>query len=253
MAASEPFFERVLVRLNDVEEPDAYPFNLPAVRALPTMRFHPKVTYIVGENGSGKSTLVEALAVATGFNAEGGTKNFRFSTSATESPLCDYLTVVRGGRRERDGFFLRAESVYTAASYLDAVEKDAPAPYASYGGKSLHVRSHGEAFLAIVQNRFGKNSLFFFDEPESALSPMRQLVLLAEIDRLAKDGCQFVIATHSPIVMAYPNSRLYWLDRDGVHEKSYQDTEHYQLTRGFLEHPGAYLKHLVASEGKRWR
>lgn len=206
------------------------------------------VTFLVGENGSGKSTLLEAIAVACGFNAEGGTRNFTFSTRATHSELGEYITVARR-RYPRDGFFLRAESFYNVATNIDEMDEDfsyGPKVIESYGGVSLHHQSHGESFLALVQNRFGGNGLYLLDEPEAALSPTRQLTLLGEMHQLAERDSQFIVATHSPILMAYPGARIYQLSENGIEPVQYQETEHYQLTRRFLEDPERMLRYLFS-------
>jgi predicted ATPase len=220
---------------------DQYPFSLPAVRALDTLRLHPKVTFVIGENGSGKSTLIEAIAVAAGFNAEGGTRNFNFATQHTESELHDALRLVRTASRERDGFFLRAESFYNAATYIDEVRAQK-----FYGGTSLHAQSHGESFMALATNRWGASGLYILDEPEAALSPFRQLSLLALIDDHAQHrGSQFIIATHSPILMAYPDATLYELSVEhGIRTVVYEDTDHFQLTRDFLNDRQAFFREL---------
>lgn len=166
---------------------EEYPFSLPVVRALKRLEFDAQVTILVGENGSGKSTLLEALAVAWGFNAEGGTRNFNFATRASHSCLHEQLRLLRGTRRPNDGFFLRAESFYNLATEIDALQAEA-----FYGGRSLHAQSHGEAFFSTFMNRFGGNGLYIIDEPEAALSPMRQLALLARMD----DLCQAKLAVH---------------------------------------------------------
>lgn len=212
------------------------------------LAFDRPVTFLVGENGSGKSTLLEAIAVACGFNAEGGTRNFRFSTRSTHSILGEYLTVARR-RYPRDGFFLRAESFYNVASNIDEMDEApsfGPRLIDSYGGVSLHQQSHGESFLALVQNRFGGEGLYLLDEPEAALSPSRLLTLLGEIHQLVQADSQFIIATHSPILMAYPGARIYVLSESGVEAADYRETEHYQLTRRFLEDPDRMLKYLLA-------
>ena len=220
----------------------SYLRGLPAVRYLlenRELRFPKPVTFFVGENGTGKSTLLEGIAVAYGFNPEGGTRNFTFSTRATHSELYRSLTLVRRAYAS-DGFFLRAESLYNLASNIDDMDgAPSPAPRVvdSYGGVSLHRQSHGESCLAVVRNRFGGNGLYLLDEPEAALSPASQMALLAALHRLVEKNSQFIVATHSPILMAYPGARIYELTPDGVHTVDYRETEHYQLTRRFLENP----------------
>ena len=181
-----------------------YPFNLAAIQNLDTLSFHPKVTFIVGENGSGKSTILESIAVEFGFNAEGGTKNFNFSSRASHSDLNQYIKVVKGTKRPRDGFFLRAESFYNFATNVEELNLEN-----AYGGRSLHEQSHGESFFAVFQNRFCGESLYILDEPEAALSPSRQMSMITRMHELVKEGSQFIIATHSPIIMAYPHARIY--------------------------------------------
>ncbi len=226
---------------------DSYLQELPMVQFLQeqnSLTFHHNVTFLVGENGSGKSTLLEAIAVASGFNAEGGTKNFNFSTRSTHSELWGALTLVKRGFPQ-DGFFLRAESFYNAASYLDDLEKISVGAVQSYGGTSLHRQSHGESFLSLAKYRFGGKGLYLLDEPEAALSPTGQIRLMAEIDRLVKNDSQFIIATHSPILMTFPEAQIYELSDRGIASVDYQDTEHYQLTRRFLENPQKMLQYLL--------
>jgi predicted ATPase len=225
-----------------------YPFSLPAVRNLTKLELHPQVTFLVGENGSGKSTLLEALAVAWGFNPEGGSRNFRFSTRSSHSALHEYLRLQRGLRRPRDGFFLRAESYFNVATEiekLDAVPASSPPLINSYGARSLHEQSHGESFLALVTERFFGNGLYLLDEPEAALSPTRQLALMARIHELVKQRSQFIIATHSPLLLAYPNATIYSLEPDGIRKLAYEETEHYQITRRFLLDHEAMLARLL--------
>lgn len=225
-----------------------FPFSVPAIKNMGALDLHPAITFLAGENGSGKSTLIEAMAIRLGFGEQGGTRNFTFGQREVDGGLHDYLRFDRtpGHRRETDGFFLRAESFFNVSTEIDELEKVEPGKmYRNYGGKSLHQLSHGEAFIALVQNRFHDESLFFLDEPEAALSPARQLVLLKEIHWLVQSGCQFVIATHSPILMAYPNSTLYWLDQDGISKRDWDDIEHVDLTRAFLNSPKAFLRHLL--------
>lgn len=201
----------------------------------------------VGENGTGKSTLLEAVAVAYGFNPEGGTKNFDFSTEDSHSELWQALTLVKRGFAS-DGFFLRAESFYNVASNIDQMDRTPSFGgriIDSYGGVSLHHRSHGESFLALVQNRFGGHGVYLLDEPEAALSPTRQLTLLAQIHALVERDSQFIIATHSPILMAYPGAEILEFSEDGIRSAAYRETEHYQVTRRFLEDPERMLRYLL--------
>ena len=230
----------------------SYLSAIPAVRWLQTHRLalNAPVAFLVGENGSGKSTLLEAIAVACGFNAEGGTRNFTFSTRETHSQLGEYLTVAKR-RYPRDGFFLRAESFYNVATNIDEMDEApsfSPRLIDSYGGVSLHAQSHGESFLALVQNRFGGQGLYLLDEPEAALSPSRQLTLLGEMHRLVERNSQFIIATHSPMLMAYPGARIYLLSEDGIGETAYRETEHYQMTRRFLEDPERMFHYLFEED-----
>ncbi len=221
---------------------DSYLNDLPVIRFLAQekrLSFSSNVTFFVGENGTGKSTLLEAIAVAYGFNAEGGSKNFTFSTNTTHSELCKHITLAKRGYA-KDGFFLRAESMYNAATYIDQVRATN-----SYGGVSLHHQSHGESFLSVVQNRFGENGLYLLDEPEAAVSPMRLLTLIAEIDALVKKDSQFIIATHSPILMACPGAEILEFSANGIQKVQYRDTEHYQVTKRFLDNPEKMLQYLL--------
>ena len=242
---SPGYLRQVLLRRGLPEQ--SYLHSLPAVRFLlegGRLDCSAPVTFLVGENGTGKSTLLEAIAVACGFNAEGGTRNFNFSTRATHSPLGEYLTVSRS-RYPRDGFFLRAESFYNAASYIDRLDEEpGPSLLDSYGGVSLHAQSHGESFLALVQNRFGGEGLYLLDEPEAALSPARQFALLGQMHLLVGEGSQLVVATHSPILMAYPGAAICLLSEKGIERTEYRHTEHYILTRRFLNDPEGMLRTL---------
>ena len=212
-----------------------YPFSLEAVSSLFTLELHPKVTFIVGENGTGKSTILEAIATSYGFNPEGGTKNFNFSTMSTHSELYKYLKLVKGVRRPEDGFFLRAESFYNVATNIDELDKLGRGPRIidSYGGHSLHEQSHGESFLSVFINRFRGKGLYILDEPEAALSPSRQMAMLARLHELVQQDSQFIIATHSPIIMSYPDAIIYELS-DGFKKVEYRDTEHYQVMKEFI-------------------
>jgi predicted ATPase len=220
-----------------VQDPAAYPFSIPAIAALDGLALHPHVTDFVGENGSGKSTLLEGIAVAAGFNAEGGTTNFRFATRSSESTLGSALRLVRSARRPRTGFFLRAESFFNLATTIESLDS-APglgAPIiGSYGGRSLHEQSHGESFMALAMNRFGAEGFYVLDEPEAALSPLRQMSLLRRMHDLVNQGCQFIVATHAPIVLAYPGAWIYELDERGVKRVAYEETGTVKVTREFL-------------------
>jgi predicted ATPase len=242
------YVSRLSLQREKVKSFDCYPFSLPAIRALDVLELHQKVTFIIGENGSGKSTLLEALAVSLGFNAEGGTKNFRFGTRSSHSVLHEHLRVAKGVRRPRDGFFLRAESFFNVATeieHLDAEPSFSPPVIDSYGGRSLHEQSHGESFLALMMHRFGGKGLYILDEPEAALSPQRQLAVLSRMHDLVLDESQFVVATHSPILMAYPDAWIYACGPEGMQRIAYEDTEHYQVTRNFLANPERMLKILL--------
>ena len=248
---STQFVSRISLQRDKVESFDHYPFSLPAFRGLDQIDLHPKMTIFVGENGSGKSTLLEAVAVSLGFNAEGGGKNFRFDTRPSHSPLHEYLRVAKGVRRPKDGFFLRAESFFNVATEIERLDSEPGGGRVieSYGGRSLHEQSHGEAFLALVTNRFRGDGLYILDEPEAALSPQRQLAVLSRIHDLVDEGSQFIMATHSPILMAYPNAQIYQLSTDGIEPVAYEDTEHYQVTRTFLASPERMFRQLFSREG----
>jgi len=224
---------------------DSYLNHIPALRSLKSLDLSSSpVTFLVGDNGMGKSTLLEAIAVAAGFNPEGGSKNLRFSSRDTHSGLGASIRLIREAYFPKDGYFLRAESFYNMASMIEETEAGASRPFASYGGRSLHRQSHGESFLSLVLGRLGGRGLYLFDEPEAALSPNRQLSLLCAIHNLVKADSQFIIATHSPILMAYPGACIYLLDSEGLRRTNYTDTEHYQVTRRFLADPQRMLSML---------
>jgi predicted ATPase len=221
---------------------DSYISSLPVVEYLNKyneLSFDQDVTFFVGENGTGKSTIIEAIAVCAGFNAEGGSKNFNFETKQTVSNLSKYMTIVKAAY-EKDGFFLRVESFYNVASQVEDLELNLD----GYGGKPLHNQSHGESFLALIQNRFRGDGLYILDEPEAALSPLRQLTLLLEIRELVKKNSQFIIATHSPILLAYPNATIYEISENGINKVDYHECEHFKLMKQFLDNPDRMLKYL---------
>lgn len=239
------YLRAIRLRRDDVASFSHYPFSIPAIRHLERLELDAKVTFFVGENGSGKSTLIEAIAVKWGFNAEGGSQNFKFSTRESHSDLQRSLVLEKAPRLRPDGFFLRAESFYTLATEIDRLDEDSPGSLHSYGGKSLHEQSHGEAFLSLLMHRINGDGLYIFDEPESALSPQRQLSLLVLMDRLVKQGAQLIIATHSPILMAYPGALIYEIDQHGLRPTTYEETEHFQVTRNFLNRKDQMLAQLL--------
>jgi predicted ATPase len=245
------FLRSATIDWSVVPSRESFPFNIPAVQNFGEIEFHPAVTFLIGENGSGKSTIIESIAIRLSFEEIGGAavisgnRNL-FDLRARDGGLHDALRLRSNSSRvPADRFFMRAETVFDLANKYDALEREYPRGYPRSGGKSLHARSHGEAFLAIVRHRMVEESLIIMDEPEAALSPTRQLTLIKEIDWLVRSGCQLLIATHSPILMAYPDSQIFHLDETGIHPVEYQETEHYDLTKRFLNHPEAYLRHLV--------
>jgi len=235
-----PYLKRIGIDWDSVEHPDRYPFSIPAVKAITNIEFHRDVTFLVGENGSGKSTLVEAIALAMGFSGEGGTRSVDLQTANDTSGLGSYLELERSYKRPTDGYFLRAESFYNVATYMDSIGY-----LGGYGGKSLHAQSHGEAFFSVLTDKLRGNGLYIFDEPEAALSPSRQMSAIVAIHELVRNHSQFIIATHSPILMAYPNAKIILLDDHGVREVRYEQTEHYRVTSEFLNKYKKMLEHLL--------
>lgn len=242
---SKQYISEIGLKREEIESFDRYPFSLAAIRPLDRLELHPAVTFFVGENGSGKSTLLEAIAVASGFNAEGGSKNFNFGTRESHSELHRFLRITKGLPRPRDGFFFRAESFFNVATTIENLDKEPgldPPIGPAYSDRSLHEQSHGESFLALMLNRFHGHGLYLLDEPEAALSPKRQLAILTRIYDLVQEKSQFIIATHSPILMAYPDAIIYEFSQEGIHRVTYEQTEHYRITRDFLSNPQRMMR-----------
>jgi predicted ATPase len=240
------------IRLERAKVPsfEAYPFNLPAIFHLREVALHPAVTFFVGENGSGKSSLLEAVATAWGFNPEGGSRNFNFETRRSHSCLSEYLTLVRGTIRPKDGYFLRAESFFNVASEIERLDAGPGGVKvaSSYGDKPLHEQSHGESFLALAMHRFRSEGFYILDEPEAALSPTRQMSLLIRIKELAAMGAQFLIATHSPLLLAYPEALIWGLSKEGIQRMEYRDTDQFVVMKRFLDDPEGMMARLFATE-----
>lgn len=233
------------VTLKDKQINNSYVYQIPLIQSFDQITFKKPVTFLCGENGTGKSTLLEAIAIAYGFNPEGGSRNIMFSTCDTHSVLADNLRLVKGVNQAKDGFFLRAESFYNVATNIDENEREMGGLLRSYGGKSLHEQSHGESFFALMCNRFYGHGLYILDEPEAALSVNRQLSMLTLMHDLIKEGSQFIIATHSPILMAYPDADIYVCSEDGLILTPYKETDNYQVTKSFLQDPNRYLHFLL--------
>ena len=216
----------------------SYLRRIPALAGTESLGFHKQVTFFVGENGSGKSTLLEALAIASGFNPEGGTRNYNFSTYDSHSELCQAIHLTKGYRHAKWGYFLRAESFYNVATAEEA--------YTRIGGipQHFHEHSHGESFLKLIQNQFQPDSIYFLDEPEAALSPQRQLTLLLEISHCVRSGFQFLIASHSPILLGLPDAEILSFDENRLRSISYEDTDSYQVTKRFLNDRELFLHKL---------
>ncbi|MFT8321103.1 MAG: AAA family ATPase [Bacillus sp. (in: firmicutes)] len=241
------YIRTVSLKREEISSYNLFPLNLPVIRNFQELSFHPNVTFIIGENGMGKSTLLEGIAVALGFNPEGGTLNFRFSNYDSHSNLDEYLRLVKGVNRAKDHFFLRAETFYNVATNIEDLDKESSSGRQiidSYGGKSLHEQSHGESFFAAFIERFQGNGLYILDEPEAALSPLRQISMLARINELVNQGSQFIISTHSPIIMAYPNAKIMELTDKGMNESTLEDTNHYSIMKQFFENKERLLHHL---------
>ncbi len=221
----------------DKIDPRSYLRKIEAISGLTEWTFRQPVTFFVGENGSGKSTLLEALAVAYGFNPEGGTKNYSFSTYDSHSELHDAIRLSKGIHKPGWGYFLRAESFYNVAT----AEQD----YMEWKSQRFHEMSHGESFLAMIQNNFRPNGVYLLDEPEAALSPQRQLTLLLEIVSCSRDGAQFIIVTHSPILLGIPDAEIISFDNGLLHPITYEETDSFQVTEMFINHRQRILHQLL--------
>jgi predicted ATPase len=249
--SNSPALDHIRVNIESADI-NKFPFSLEIIQNLKTIPFHSKVTFLVGENGAGKSTILEAIAVSAGFGPEGGSRNISFKTSENSTYLpTEELSkhmVLSWRKKPMDGYFFRAETFYNIANQLDLIQKEGGQyAFGSYGNKSLHTQSHGESFLSFFNNRLHKDGFFILDEPEAALSVQRQLSLLVIINELCKSpNVQFIIATHSPILLAYPNSTIYSCDNKSLTPISYTQTDHYQTTRQFLNNHELYLKHLFS-------
>lgn len=241
----EPHAVYVLLDRSRATLDSQYAAELPSIKSLNRLELHPRVTFFIGENGSGKSTLLEAMAVADGFNAEGGTRNFDFHSKDSHSDLYKWVRLGRSsrGRRRSDGFLLRAESFYNVASEIEKLGLDT-----LYSHRSYHEQSHGESFIDLMTNRLRGDGLYLFDEPEAALSPQRQLAFLVAMHELVEKEAQFVIATHSPIIMAYPNAWIYEFGPQGIQRVEYRETEHYRVTHAFLNRPEQMLRQLLGED-----
>lgn len=263
MPAATPNVHTVRLHRTRVANRTGYPFTVEAIAAFDTLNIRERMLFLVGENGSGKSTFLEALALAIGFGPEGGTFNLSFSTRPTpkdahpEEPLLEFADALAIAKRKRprDGFFLRAESFFNVASTIDRMDADPGIGGSisdSYGGGSLHDRSHGESFMALAMHRFGPGGLFILDEPEAALSATRQMALMARMNDLlvADADTQFIIATHSPILLAFPSAQIVSFDGGRMHDIAYRDTDPYVITRRFMEHPDAMLRTLFDNDNE---
>lgn len=237
----EPFLTSIEINFDKDLNKEIYPFSLPLVQNLNSINFTNQVTFFVGENGAGKSTILESIAEKIGFGPEGGSKNISFKTSSVENNKLAECMNLSWTYKPHNGYFFRAETFFNISSYLENIGDN----FESYGGKSLHLQSHGEGFLSFFNNRLGDGGFFILDEPEAALSPIRQLSLLKIIHDLVKDRrAQFIIATHSPIILAYPDAEIYSCDEDNLKKIEYRETSHYQITKRFLSDTDLFLKNL---------
>ncbi|GGA46321.1 AAA family ATPase [Psychrobacillus lasiicapitis] len=242
------FLNKISILHREANKDNQYPFTIPTIKNLTELELTSSVTFLVGENGTGKSTLLEGIADNCEFNTAGGSRNNLFQVDASESALGEYIRL-SWMPKVTNGFFLRAESFYQFASHIDELERELPGVLDSYGGKSLHEQSHGESFLSLFLNRFNGRAIYLLDEPEAALSPQRQLSFLRIMhDLVEEEDCQFIIATHSPIILGYPNATILSFDHGEIEELEYEMTGHYQITKYFLDHREKFLEELLAGE-----
>ncbi len=232
---NQQFIQNITIHWDRIDA-DSYLRDIPAICGIRSLSFTKPITFFTGENGSGKSTMLEAIAVAYGFNPEGGTKNYNFSTYDSHSELYDAMTLSKGYRKPGWGYFLRAESFYNVATkereYSNSLK--------------LHEKSHGESFLTIAQKNFKPNGLYLLDEPEAALSLQRQLTFLMEIYECARQSSQFIIATHSPILLGIPDAEIMTFDNGRIHTCAYEETDSYQITELFMNHRKQLLANLLS-------
>ncbi len=238
------YIDKIEIDVEALRENGSYVAELPCLRNFRPLTLDTPVTFLVGENGSGKSTLIEGIAVAAGFNPEGGSKNFRFSTRTSHSDLCDHVKLIRSVHKWKDGYFLRAESFYNVATNLEELDRipaAAPPLTDAYGGRSLHEQSHGESFFSLMRERFYGNGLYILDEPEAALSPARILAMMRIMKRLVGQNSQFIISTHSPILTAFPGAAIYEIGEHGIRKTEWARTDNVVLTKRFLSSPESIL------------
>lgn len=242
------FVKRIILEREKVSDFSKYPFSIPVVHDFKSLEFHKNVTFLIGENGVGKSTFIEAIALSLGLSSESGTQNFLYHSKDTHSSLHRYFTLHKSGRIPKTKYFLRAESFYNFSTEMQRlVEEDGFTELLDAYGGYLHECSHGEAFLKVIQNRFSDNGLYILDEPEAALSPSRQMSLLCMIDELSKTGSQFIIATHSPILISYREGEILDLNQN-FKKVEYKDTEIFKTYKLFLENPDKMQEYLFEKE-----
>ena len=223
-----PYVRSVQIKSADQLDWSIYPYNIPTVNDLEKIEFHPKITFFVGDNGSGKSTILEALALALGFSEEGGTRNVMLNSASSASPLHESLRIIKSFKKPKDYYFLRAESFYNVGTYMNELNY-----LVEYGG-NIHERSHGEAFIKVLTSKLKGKGLYLMDEPEAALSPSMQIMALSALHQLCEDDSQMIIATHSPILLAYPHCKIYQFTDTGIKSVSYEETDHFRITKDFL-------------------